>query len=600
MKANNLAWLTAATLFSGAALADVNYKIDLTQSPEHHLANVEVVFPKADSDSLTVNLPIWRTGKYTVLPISDGIRKFTAKDSKGNELPWQRTETGEWQVKLSKPTQVSVSYQLYANELGSRTRHISATHAYLDASAVFMYSPTFRNDDVNVELEVPNGWRSFSGMDYGSNKHSFTAPNYDVLVDSPIETGINKHREFTADGRSYELVVWGEGNYDVDQIVTDLKKISSQADRLWDGYPFKRYVYMVHATSGARGATEHLNSTIIQLPRFMFRERKDYLRFISTASHEFIHTWNVKAYRPEQIATYNYQKEVVTPLLWLAEGSTSYFQNQLLLSGGVMKPKEFFADLSKRIQGNENKPGKETQSAASTSLGTWASTGGDYAHNFSVNIYSEGYMVSMALDHKIMEQTDLAKSYRDVQRELYRNHKVPKGYTSEDVKGIAEQLTGKSYDTWWTKHIDSPVSLDFDALLKHAGLKLDRGAKTEVYTGIKLGRGDNGLALSRVQKDSPAWKAGIGAGDQLVAINGLKVTGKGFQKRLDDFKAGDVVSVTLFQDDQLNTVKLKLAEKAKGKYSIKSVEKPTKHQKAFLKMWLGIEWPFDENGKFIK
>ena len=111
---------------------------------------------------------------------------------------------------------------------------------------------------------------------------------------------------------------------------------------------------------------------------------------------------------------------------------------------------------------------------------------------------------------------------------------------------------------------------------------------------------DNGLALSRVQKDSPAWNVGIGAGDQLVAVNGLKVTSKGFQKRLDDFNTGDVVEMTLFQDDQLNTVNVKLGEKAKGKYSIKSVESPTEQQKIFLKKWLGIEWPFDENGKFIK
>lgn len=98
---------------------------------------------------------------------------------------------------------------------------------------------------------------------------------------------------------------------------------------------------MVHATSGAGGATEHLNSTVIQLPRFSFRERKDYLRFISTASHEFIHTWNVKAYRPAGLVPYDYQHENMTELLWIAEGSTSYFQGQLLLRAGVMTPKEF-------------------------------------------------------------------------------------------------------------------------------------------------------------------------------------------------------------------------------------------------------------------
>ncbi|HBF45198.1 MAG TPA: hypothetical protein DDW91_01290, partial [Shewanella frigidimarina] len=54
---------------------------------------------------------------------------------------------------------------------------------------------------------------------------------------------------------------------------------------------------------------------------------EDYLRFISTASHEFIHTWNVKAYRPQGLVPYDYQSENMTDLLWMAEGSTSYFQN---------------------------------------------------------------------------------------------------------------------------------------------------------------------------------------------------------------------------------------------------------------------------------
>ncbi|MGB0893861.1 MAG: M61 family metallopeptidase [Parashewanella sp.] len=600
MKLSRLAWLTTAALAPSMSFAQVDYQIDLT-SPEHHLAQVEVNFPKTDSKLLTVNLPIWRTGKYTVLPIADGIRNFIAKDEDGQVLPWKKTEIGQWQVQLDKPSNVTVSYQLHANELGTRTRHISASHAYLDASAAFMYSPEFRNEGVSVELKVPKSWKSYSGMDYGSNKHSFVAPNYDVLVDSPIETGISHHRQFSADGRDYELVVWGEGNYDLDQVVTDLTKLSGTAERIWDDYPFKRYVYMVHATSGARGATEHLNSTIIQLPRFKFRERKDYLRFISTASHEFIHTWNVKAYRPAALGTYNYQHPEVTELLWLAEGSTSYFQNQLLLSAGIMKPKEFFADLVKRIGSNKNKPGTDEQSIAQASAGQWTSTGGNYAHNHSVNIYSEGYMVSLALDFSILEDTDLKKSYRDVHRQLYRDNKVPAGYTPQDVKNIIAKLTDKSYDSWWKQHIDSPVQLDFDALLKQAGLKLSYGKdnKQKVYTGMTLSSRHNSLTLSRVQRNGPAWKAGVVAGDEIVAVNGLKVTASGFTKRMEDFNAGDKVELTLFSDDKLKNVTMTIGEQPKGKLAITAVAKPSKQQKAFLKAWLGIDWPFDDKGNFL-
>ncbi len=195
------------------------------------------------------------------------MRSFTAKDEQGNKLPWKRTASGEWLISLSKPTRVTVSYQLYANQLGQRVSHIDVSHAYLDASGVFVYSPEFRQESLKVSLKVPVKWNSYSGMARGKGSHQFIADNYDVLVDSPIETGISIHKEFRADGRDYELVIWGKGNYDVDKMVQDLTKLSGQAKAIWDDYPFKRYVYMVHATSGVRGATEHLNSTVIQRPR---------------------------------------------------------------------------------------------------------------------------------------------------------------------------------------------------------------------------------------------------------------------------------------------------------------------------------------------
>lgn len=85
-------------------------------------------------------------------------------DEQGNSLPWKRSASGEWTVVLSKPTAVSVSYQLYANELGQRVRHIDASHAFLDASGVFMYSPEFRQEPLKVTMDVPADWRSYSGM----------------------------------------------------------------------------------------------------------------------------------------------------------------------------------------------------------------------------------------------------------------------------------------------------------------------------------------------------------------------------------------------------------------------------------------------------
>ncbi|MFQ6371222.1 M61 family metallopeptidase [Shewanella sp. YIC-542] len=599
MKISSLSMLALTSLLvsgvSASAMAKVQYQIDLSH-PEHHLANVQALFPQTDSQVLTVNLPVWRTGRYQVLPLADGIRQFEARDSAGNLLDWQRTQTGEWQVSLPQPDTVTVTYQLYANELGKRVRHIDATHAFLDASGTLVYSPQFRQEPVEVALTVPESWRSYSGMTQVASQQ-FAAANYDVLLDSPIETGVSQQRQFEADGKQYQLVVWGEGNYNLQQMVTDLQKVVQASQAIWDGYPFEHYLFMVHATNGARGATEHLNSTVIQLPRFNFRERKDYLRFISTASHEFIHTWNVKAYRPAAMVPYRYQQENMTPLLWMAEGSTSYFQNQLLLRAGIMTPKEFLEDLAKRIDANQHKPGRKVQSVADASLNEWTSTGGDYAMNHSVNIYSEGYMASLALDFSLLHDTGLKASYRDVHKRLYQHYPVPKGYRVADVKALLQQISGRDYQAWWQQHVDSPLTLDFPALLAKAGLQISYGSdsKPEPYAGMTLG---DGLQLARVASDGPAWQAGIGAGDELIAVNGLKVTAAGFSKRLGDFQPGDKVTLTLFSNDTLVNREVTLGQQPAGKLRLLPLKNVSRQQKAFFKAWLGIDWPFTRKGQY--
>ena len=93
--------------------------------------------------------------------------------------------------------------------MAKRTRHIDDSHAFLDSSAVVMYSEASRNSAHTVQLSVPELWRSFSGLETGDNGHQFIATNYDQLVDSPIETGINEHHQFIVDSRQYELVIWG-------------------------------------------------------------------------------------------------------------------------------------------------------------------------------------------------------------------------------------------------------------------------------------------------------------------------------------------------------------------------------------------------------
>lgn len=574
---------------STTAFADVNYTLHITE-PAHHLAEVTATFPKSSGLAVDFKLPAWRTGRYEILNLANGVSHFEAKDSKGRALTWEKVEKSTWRVHLDKPDEISLSYQVYANQLTKRTRHIDETHAYIDASGFFMFSEATRQEPITVQLDTPKSWKAYSGLD-SKKKNVFTAKHYDELIDAPIETGISTFETFSADNKDYELVIWGKGNFDSEKIKNDLSRLVKTYSAIWSDIPYERYVFMVHSGPKLRGATEHANSTIIQKDSYGFAPRDNYLGFLSTASHEFIHTWNVKAYRPQGLVPYDYTNPNYSTLLWISEGSTSYFQNQLLLRAGIMKPKEFFENVAKRIFAHQHKPGAAVQSVAESSFDTWIGMHGDYGTNFNVNIYSEGYMVSWMLDAKILADTELAKSYRDVHQALYSNFRVPKSFNENDVVTILNDVSGKDYQRWWNQHVLQPTTPDFNALLGAAGLQLTRGddEKPKPSIGIKLSPSDN--VITRVRKDSAAWKAGLAEGDEIVSINGMRLRKESFASRLNAFEAGEKLTVQFFRRETLQELTVELEADFTKPAQITLVESATEAQKAFYKAWLGVEYP---------
>lgn len=590
MKALFSSLMLGAISFSSSLIADVKYQLSI-ENGEHHLGKVTATFP-AGNEKLNISLPSWRTGRYEILDMANGIRLFDAQDATGNPLNWQKIDSNTWQINADPSSTVNISYEVYANELAMRSRHIDDSHAFIDASGFFMFAEDYRQESIVVDLNVPKDWRSVSGLETGEHPHQFIAENYDVLVDSPIETGINKLFKWQVDGRDYELVIWGAGNYDTDKMITDLKKLVKTGADIWHAYPYKRYVFMVHATSGARGATEHLNSTIIQRQRDSFLERDDYIGFITTASHEFVHTWNVKGYRPQGLTPYNYIGHNYTDLLWVAEGSTSYFDDLLLIRGDIISLKEYFKGLSRNINKHLARPGREIQSASETSFDKWINQGGDHDINYSTNIYSEGALISWALDVKLIEESKGKVSYRDVHKALYKDFPLPQGFTNDDVKQILKAVSGKDYTNWWQQNVDSPAELNFEAMLQSVGLVFDypKGVKFQAQAEMSGNYKNGQLFLERVKRNGAAWQAGLTPGDIVFAINGKRIS-ESFDNYIKRFKIGDTLEISYFRRDEIHTTQLTLSKKANKAKSISLVENPTRLQKHLFKAWLGIDYP---------
>ena len=109
----------------------------------------------------------------------------------------------------------------------------------------------------------------------------------------------------------------------------------------------------------------------MQTRRASLEDKTAYKRFLGLVSHEFFHTWNVKALRPAGITPYDYSKENYTKLLWVCEGTTSYYDDLTLARTGLMKTKDYLKNLASGIGSMRDHPGTRVQSLESSSFDAW-------------------------------------------------------------------------------------------------------------------------------------------------------------------------------------------------------------------------------------
>ncbi|MHC5026537.1 MAG: M61 family metallopeptidase, partial [Planctomycetota bacterium] len=326
-RATPVAAALAALAAASATHADgtIRYTVRL-DAPQTQMVDIGVeVRVGAEAGFVDFSMPAWRPGRYLIHDPAGGVQEVRATDEGGNALPVEKLDKDTWRVMRGDATAVRLDYRLYANSLGSRTRHVDDTHAFLSGDSVFVYAEGRRDSPVLVEVEAPDAWRIAGGLEFAEGRtDAVVAPDYDVLIDTPLEIGIHDTLEFTVGGRRHEIVIWpvDHAAYDAEQLTGDFARIVEAQLAIFGRLPYERYVFLVHAGAGAGGGTEHLNSTIMQTSRAALEGGSAYRRFLGLVSHEFFHTWNVKQLRPAGINPYDYTRENYTKLLWVAEGTT--------------------------------------------------------------------------------------------------------------------------------------------------------------------------------------------------------------------------------------------------------------------------------------
>ncbi|MEX0271911.1 M61 family metallopeptidase [Leptolyngbyaceae cyanobacterium UHCC 1019] len=572
----------------------LHYQVAMSK-PESHLFEVTLHVSDWQADTvLNLKMPVWTPGSYLIREYARHLQNFSAVSSAGSPLPWRKVGKNHWQIDPQGNTTLTICYQIYANELSVRTNHLDSTHGYFNGAALFFYSPGYEQNPIRVEIIPPRSdWQITTTLPaIPEVTNTFEAIDFDTLVDSPFEIGNHQLFEFEALGKPHQLAVYREGNLESDRLISDIQRLIQVEANLFGGLPYDRYLFLLHLSSHGFGGLEHKNSCSLIYQRFGFRNKDKYDRFIQLVAHEFFHLWNVKRIRPKALEVFDYEQENYTPSLWFSEGTTSYYDLIIPYRAGIYDIRTYLNGLSKEISRFLTTPGRLVQPLAESSFDAWVKLYRQDANspNTQMSYYLKGEMVSLLLDLLIRERHSNKRSLDDVLRLLWEQFGQPEiGFTPEQLQQTIETVAGTDLSDFFQHTLNTTEELPFDQYLKPFGLRLlpDRDDSLPVL-GFTLKTEQGRDVIKFVESGSPAQQVGIDAGDELLAINGIRISADQLSDRLRDHQPGDSLQVTWFHQDELRQAALTLSAPRPTRFQLIPCDRPTRKQEQLFHGWLGV------------
>ena len=587
---------------------EIAYSLGM-QRPTTHLLQVEITVKGVTGPVLRFAMPVWAPGRYAIYDFAKGVQQFSAEGANGQALPWTQPDTQTWTVNTTHSGgTVEVRYKVFANDLTGSFSQFDTSHGAINGASVFMYLQGNKPDPLTLTIHPPQGWKIISGFSMSTTQTTFRAPNYDILVDTPLEISPNCWvKDFVEDGKTFRVAIHsyghqpGEAEYRA-ALVDGLKKIVRSEMAMMPEPDFRHYTFLFHFDPGiAMGdGMEHLNSTDIIVQGGL--SASGLSQALETAAHEFFHLWNVKRLRPVGLGPFNYSRAVYTRSLWFVEGITTYYCYVNLMRSGIWPRQEFLKRLAGEVQALQQDPGRKLMSAESSSFHAWFYDRSPQMQetnfaNTTISYYNKGALLGMLLDLEIRSATHGAKSLDDVMRLMYRKfYESPaasyylhgRGYTENDILKAVNQVSGEDFSAFFQKYVAGTAPLPYNEILAKAGLALHIATSPNAppSLGALVEPVDTGLKVFSVRPGGAADRAGLSRDDILISVDDRSLATGSLNNRLSIYPAGAKVLFEVERHESRHFIYVKLGPPQPDEYSITDLPNATDEQVKIRQGWL--------------
>lgn len=437
------------------------------------------------------------------------------------------------------------------------TAEISHDALILEWNAVLLYPAGYfsRRIPAQAAVKLPAGWTFGSALEPASVEGELTRfkpVNLETLIDSPVYAGhyaarfdldpggvVPVHMDLFAD-KPESLVVKPEQ-------LLGYRNLVKQAYALFGSHHYAHYDFLYSVSDQVEhNGLEHHQSSEDGGDPDSFTEWDSNAAGRDLLAHEFTHSWNGKFRRPADLWTPNYDVPMQGSLLWVYEGQTQYWGEVLTARAGLWSLEQAHDMLAIKAATYEYQAGRQWRAVQDTTNDEiinprrpmpWRSW-----QRFE-DYYAEGSLIWLDVDTLIREQTRGARSLDDFARSFFGRDNgsfTPVTYTFDDIVKALDAVAPHDWAGFLHRRVqgtDQPPPLDG---LKRGGYSLvysdvpnalltarDKQRKRlslQYSIGVEMDE-KNGTVLA-VLWDSPAFKAKLTEGTQILAVNGIAYSGE--------------------------------------------------------------------------
>ena len=428
-------------------------------------------------------------------------------------------------------------------------------------------------------MQLPAGWKFATALPVASkssDKIDFAPVSLTTLVDSPVIGGeYLRVVPLDTSSRPVEADLVGDTANAID-IPNDLtqkwKRLVQEADAMFGARHYTNYHFLLTLSDRvAHFGLEHHQSNDSRVNENSLSQQNS----IGVVAHEFVHSWNGKFRRPAGLATPDFQQPMVGDLLWVYEGLTQYLGYVLAERSGIWSESYYKERLAQIAAFLDNEPGREWRPLSDTTTAAqllYFSPGQWTAYRRSTDFYDEGWLIWLDVDTQIRQLTNGQKSIEDFCHLFHGGESsapMVKPYTFDDVVAALNQVAPHDWKGFLSARIyQITPHAPLDGITKGGWRLVYSDAKNEyvkvsdaerIEAAYSIGlrvRARDGV-VNDVFLNSPAGKAGIGPGMQILAVNGLRYSADVLRNAIKDSKgASGPMTVEFQNDDVVKTVSL--------------------------------------------